>query len=293
MQIKQELEPVTKLIDTQSYKLVANFIRYGRQRFNLSANATYIMITLLNFFNPKKKYVFPKHETIANQTGLSVSTVKRGINELVKAKLLLKTRKQTCNIYAFTSLIFELSERSERAIKIGQGELSLHEHDKKNNIKQQHGGVVFINKDLRGAEEEVRSESRTAVSTSSNVQDIPSIIAGNPNIKNPIAYWKSLKPAIKEEYLLKQKELDAEQAKREEFRKIQEEEKRKEEELIRKIDAERELPLNERFTKEGAINIIKSSANLINSGFIKRGLPFDLAEAFNLDIESIISSPIP
>jgi len=292
MQLLQGNSQVTKLHDgTQSYKLVAEFIRYGHKVFNLSANANYVMIVLLNFYNPTKGFVFPKHETISEQTGLSVSTIKRSIKELINAHLLMKTRKKNCNLYGFTSTLFDLLHGSERTNKMVQSELSHDKHDKENKIKQ-HAVVDFkISKEevTKRVDKETEADS-TVVSVSfetNGKDDIPAIIRENPNVKNPVAYWKSLRPAVKEEYKERQALLEEEQRKKEELKKRIEEERQAKIEEKRKLDEDLARPLEEQYSKATSIKLIwqlRKMPRVLNK---EDGLFVKLAKIYDIKIEEV------
>lgn len=263
----------------QSYVLVSNFIRYGRQKFKLSANANYVMITLLNFYNPTKKYVFPKHETISEQTGLSISTIKRCISELVDAHLLLKSRRKNCNIYAFTSAIFELSDSSQRTTKIVHSELS---HDKKQNkenkITQQHvtpaepkpkkNVVAFAKNSLKAVPESILNKKYDRT--------------GKP-IRNHTAYWNSLTDEQKRQYLQAEQDL---KTKKEASKKRQEQEQKQKIEQEQQLRNELSKPLNEQWTRNQAICHVWRT-RVFHHGKLKEGFTKTLAELYNLDVMAI------
>ena len=290
----QGLEPITSNLNklnepVQSYKLVAYFIRHGREKFNLSANANYVMITLLNFYNPAKKFVFPKHDTIAQQTGLSVSTIKRCIIELINAHLLIKSRKKNCNVYAFTNAVFELFNSSQRTTEIVHCEPS---HDikqnKENIIKQQQPHK-------RGKGKQPRSKSNVVAFSSNHrvvkIDEVPEIIRSNKKVKNPCAYWATLSDDIKADYLKKQQEKETRQKRKKEREEQERLEKlrQREEELAHKDDK----PAWELYDREKALEFLHMFATCAERALAYRKLNLGCAryllQKFDLNAHEIIA----
>ena len=140
MQTAQELQTVTNSNNKRqlsSFELITNWIDTG-YKLNLSSNAIQLMTVLLRFYNPDKKFVFPHQETLAERTNTSLATVKRGLSELIKAQLLIKTRKQSGNVYGFTSKLFELLNSSKCTVQTAQNEPCMNRTDKRTNKEQQH-----------------------------------------------------------------------------------------------------------------------------------------------------------
>jgi DNA-binding MarR family transcriptional regulator len=76
-------------------------------KFGLSPTAKLVLLALVDCYNPKSEEIFPKQSTIADQLGISISSVKRAIKELANAQLVIYETKNT-NRYRLTSYFFEL-----------------------------------------------------------------------------------------------------------------------------------------------------------------------------------------
>jgi DNA-binding Lrp family transcriptional regulator len=76
-------------------------------KFNISPTAKLVLLYLIDCYNPAKKYMFPKQETIADKLGISLSSVKRAIKELSKANIIIIELKFS-NRYNLTQTFFEL-----------------------------------------------------------------------------------------------------------------------------------------------------------------------------------------
>ncbi|OGI18066.1 MAG: hypothetical protein A2287_05115 [Candidatus Melainabacteria bacterium RIFOXYA12_FULL_32_12] len=80
-------------------------------KIELSASARLIIHCLVAHWNPQKGLVFPKQETIMEETGIrSNKSITQGIEELKAKKLVLTTKKGTKLNYYFTNVFFELVE---------------------------------------------------------------------------------------------------------------------------------------------------------------------------------------
>lgn len=285
MQQQQTNTTFTNVKKPTSYELITRWIDVG-YTLNLSPNALILMTTLLRFYNPSKKFVFPLQATLAQRTNTSLASVKRGLNELIKAHLILKRRTNRGNIYGFTGSLFELLHSANCTIPTAQIEPCMNEPNRRTN-KEQHAGVVPLKKSLERAEEEATNESSTAVLTSSKahlINEIPAIIKDNPQVKNPVAYWKSLKPSIRQEYLSKQAELDKKQEAYKAW--LAEQEQIKEQEA-KEAEAWHALPLEQQFSKETALSMVR----LVTRGKkpIKEGsLTAQLVELYKIDISSMV-----
>lgn len=76
-------------------------------QFDLSPTAKLVLIALIGYYNPKTNEIFPKQITIAEQLGISLSSVKRSVKELSAHQLVIYELKNT-NRYKFTSTLFNL-----------------------------------------------------------------------------------------------------------------------------------------------------------------------------------------
>lgn len=225
MQTVQAITDLTKVHEKSSYELITLWIDKGFT-LGLSSNAIQVMTILLRFYNPKKKYVFPTQQTVAERANTSVATVKRALTELINANLILKRRTQRGNIYGFTGALFELLNSSDCTVSIAQNEPCMNREQ----IREQ-------NKEEQQHEEPEQPKAKTNVvvfsQKSSNrkhrtitLADVPDFIKQNKKVQNPCAYWASLSEEIREGLIQKHTKKLEKQKKREEIRQKQEEEKR-------------------------------------------------------------------
>lgn len=265
-----------------SFELITNWIDTG-YTLNLSSNAIQLMTVLLRFYNPDKKFVFPHQGTLAERTKTSLATVKRGLNELIKAQLVIKTRKQSGNVYGFTSKLFELLDSSNCTIPTAQNEPCMKGTNKGTNKEQTTCKPV-----------ESAPKKADVVSFSSfSLKKIPaSILAkktdknGKP-IRNHAAYWNSFTDDQKREYL-RNEALEAEKVRKKQEREKQAElEKQQKLEEEKKLQAELNKPLNEQWSRSQAIKHIWYLRNMPPILNKKNGLPAQLASIYSLDIKTI------
>ena len=285
MQTAQELQTVTNSNNKRqlsSFELITNWIDTG-YKLNLSSNAIQLMTVLLRFYNPDKKFVFPHQETLAERTNTSLATVKRGLNELIKAQLVIKTRKQTGNVYGFTSKLFELLDSSNCAIPTAQNEPCMYGTNKRTSKEQ-------TTSCMHAASEPKKAD---VVSLSSfSLSKVPaSILArktdknGQP-IRNHAAYWNSLTDAQKQEYLKQEKEQAAKIRKKEELKRQEAAEKQRQREEEKRLQEQLSRPLNEQWSREQAIRHVWQTRNL-HKGILKAGLTKSLVELYNIDVQAI------
>ena len=285
MHTAQELQRVTNgniKRQLSSFELITNWIDTG-YTLNLSSTAIQLMTVLLRFYNPDKKFVFPHQETLAERTNTSLATVKRGLNELIKAQLVIKTRKQTGNVYGFTSKLFELLDSSNCAIPTAQFEPCMKGTNKGTNKEQ-------TTSCMHAASEPKKAD---VVSLSSfSLKQVPaSILAkktdknGRP-IRNHAAYWNSLTDAQKQEYLRNEEEQAAKTRKLEELKRQEAAEKQRQREEEKRLQEQLSRPLHEQWSKQQAIKHVWQTRNL-HKGILKEGLTKSLVELYSLDVQAI------
>lgn len=257
MQTQQATQPFTKSNRKQlsSFELITNWLDTA-YKLKLSPNAIQVMTLLLRFYNPTKKYVFPHQQTIAERTNTSIATVKRCLNELIQAHLIIKTRTKNGNVYGFTAKLFDLLNSSICTTPTAQIEPCMNEQIKRTNKRT----PTAIEAEAPTAKTDV------VVSLSSfSLKRVPASILAKKTDKNgkPIrsheAYWNSFTDEQKREYL-KAEEVEAEKLKkREELKKQQEAE-----EVKKRAKAE-ELknapPFYETYTREEAMQWCVNYAN--------------------------------
>lgn len=122
-------------------KIMLNIYSSGIcNKYNLSPSTMVVLFSLTYHFNTIRFDMFPKQNYIVEKTGLSSSSVKRAIQELIQNNLLLKKRTQYGNTYQFTSTFFdEINLTQSRDQNNTPAEFkkihSIKEHKKKNNKK--------------------------------------------------------------------------------------------------------------------------------------------------------------
>ena len=268
-----------------SYELITQWTDVA-YTLNLSAIAIHIMIHLLRYYNPNKKYVFPHQETLAKRTNTSLATVKRAINELIKNNLLIRTRKNNGNLYVFTGKLFELLNSSFLYIPTAQNELCMNEQNKEHNKTT--NKVVFSDKNVICKNEKLTPEGEEQEKSYGERKTIflfpiPEILKQRNDIKNLNAYWNSLNVKAKNEWYEKQKEIDKKQEIIAENKRIEQLEKERKKQEIEQIKQEKEKPIKEQYTREQAIKIIKNLNKLPNSFKTNsQGFKYQLLNEFNI-----------
>lgn len=259
---------------------------------DISATAVSVMTALLWHYNPEKKYVFPHQETIAKRVKRSVATVKRAIAELKQAGFIISARTKNGNLYAFTQRFFDTLISKSCTVPKYQSEPCIHEHEREH-VKNNNNVVVFSNNfKTKGAEGETDATSSTAAAVSSetyDIRDIPDIIKKkhkDGKIRNLVGYWRSLRPAVKQEYW----ELDAAEKKKIQRKKelkkqaaLEQQRKAAEWEKIKN-----EPSFAETCTRQQAWDYcLRFTANPDMHRFLHKGICAKLIERFDFDIEDL------
>ena len=93
--------------------------RWIIQHENLTSGAVRVYACLADMANRDKNYAFPSHKTLAVKTNMSVSSVRRHIDELVNVGALLVRKRykpdgagQTSNLYTVVHKPMENKEKS-------------------------------------------------------------------------------------------------------------------------------------------------------------------------------------
>lgn len=225
MQTVQALTDLTKVHEQTSYELITLWIDKGFT-LGLSNNAIQVMTILLRFYNPKKKYVFPTQQTVAERANTSIATVKRALTELIKANLILKRRTQRGNIYGFTGALFELLNSSNCTVPIVQSEPCMNMNQIKEQNKEQQQVTTTEPQKTKSNVVVFSSKSSNRKRRTITLADVPEFVQENKKVHNPCAYWASLSDEVREELMQKHAEKLEKQKKKEEFRRKAEEEKR-------------------------------------------------------------------
>ena len=272
------------------------------KNFNLTPVAKLVLLELSSHYNEEKNnaVVFPSTPYIAETLGIGLTAAKKAINDLVNEGLIIKSKRDKVrgnyNKYLFTNKVRNTtSEQPENELFKSTKSDRFMITNNKETKKEQTTVVSLENFSFKGAEEKpVKKASSTTASGFSKAGNLPVNIpqilvekAARGEIKNLVGYWKSLRPHIKEEYINKQKELDNEAEKKAARLKAEAERKQKEA-LQREQEIENlKKPLNEQFTKEQAINLIKNTYRFHKGNL--QGLEKSLAESFNLNLEELFN----
>lgn len=83
---------------------LTNYLLNNLSQFEITPIAKLVLLELSACYNPNKPDMFPKQKTLAKKIGVSERSVVRGVQELIKAGLILVESKYT-NHYVFASRI--------------------------------------------------------------------------------------------------------------------------------------------------------------------------------------------
>lgn len=292
MQNTQAKEDVTKLHEIKqksSYELITEWLDIG-YTLKLSSNALNLMTHLLRFYNPNKKYVFPHQQTLADRTKTSVASVKRGLSELLKANLIIKTKTKNGNLYAFTGKLFELLDSSNGAMGTAQHEPCMDKNQiKRSRINQHH--IEAEKLEPKKDDDFLSKSSKNKIT----LADVPTIIKDNPKVKNPCGYWASLTQEEKQIQLDKQAEIE-----RKKVVKLEAERKKREAEKQAELERQKQAEYNARplcdtadqqgqFTKEQALNYIKKCKFMGKGKILKSSMIQGFIAGYNLNIDEILA----
>ena len=293
MQTAQAIAEFTSCnnLKISGYQLTTLLIRNGK-KLGLKSSELLVFMALASYWNGKP--VYPKINTLSDDTTLSEKAVRTALNGLLGKGYIIKSKRgKNANVYninvsmVITTVQTGKSNLSSAVNSTAPCNMKLN-HEK---LEQQHGVVVSIeNKVSKGAEEETsREASRTAVSVSSethfNLDEIPEIILKNKKIRNVKRYWGSLRPAVKIEYWQEQEKKDSLKKEREELERQEAERKAKEK---AEQEAYEKLPLNERWSYKQAVKHVWSMRWILcRRGYHAIGLTADLIELYNLDVKQV------
>jgi len=298
------------------YDLTTQLLRGGIGTLGLNGNAREVLLYLASCYNEKNGSVYPRVTTVAESLGISERGVIRALAELTNTGCIIRSKRgKNTNVYVITPKVLEAKRQDVTRRKVTRQDVitssdtvsssvvtqcHYHEHElkehelKKVQLKEKNVVVVSFNKGFKGAgeEEALKEASSTTVSASSskvNLDEIPAIIVNNDKVLNKVAYWKSLRPEIKQEYLDKQAELDKAEERKLQYQKLQEKEARRKEQEEKEFDEWSKLPLTKQFTKAQSIRQIWNMKKFPH--FLQREdcLQRKLAVAYGLDIQAVFS----
>jgi hypothetical protein len=76
-------------------------------KLKMNSSTFLVLISLCYHYNPQNKDSFPGQNYISLKTGLSISSVKRSIKDLLSKGLIVKYRNKYGNVYKFTTKFFD------------------------------------------------------------------------------------------------------------------------------------------------------------------------------------------
>lgn len=288
MQEVQRIEEFTNLHVSTSYELITKWIDRGFT-LGLSANSLQVMTVLLRFYNPKKKFVFPKQETIAERTNTSVASVKRALNELMKANLIIKRRTQRGNVYGFTGALFELLNGSNCTVGIAHFELCMNMNPISQTSKEHHHEQIEEQRQVKNDDDFISNSSKK--SRHIKLEDVPQHLKDNPKIKDPCAYWASLTSEERKQQLAKAEEIERKKVVSLERKRKAKEAEEIAQEVKRKELEENSKPIEERYNYDSACSQILTLAR-INRRCAYGGLAKELAETFKIDVDELLKKSL-
>lgn len=115
----KQLKPVQTNQPLTSFSVIHSIYFNGlAAKFDLKPTTLTVLIGLASHFNPNKSIVFPHQSYLAEKLNISERSVIRSIAELIEKNLILKSKKQSGNVYGFTAIFFEALELSSGKCQI-------------------------------------------------------------------------------------------------------------------------------------------------------------------------------
>ena len=171
-------------------------------KFELSSSALIVLMSLCYHYNIQRMDMFPKQQYILSKTGLSISSIKRGIKELVDKNLLVKTRTQSGNTYRFTQLFFEsinLTPSKSQPNTLNSSNLNLLNNKHKNKTNNNNTNVIDITKEksVSAIVQKLKDwgilDYKQIIKANDKIKILEIIrITENSNPKNKGAYFRSI-----------------------------------------------------------------------------------------------------
>ena len=283
------------------YDLTTYLIRGGLGKLGLNGNAKEVLLYLASCYNEKNGTVYPRVKTISEAMGISERGVIRALAELTETGCIMRSKRgKNTNVYVITQKVLNSNSRGHNGTTqtpISNDKMTpsvmtwchYHEHEIKELEVKQHAKVVSFKKVIQTEAEKEAESSSTIASASFETKveaEIPDILkrkAESGEIKNLIAYWRSLRPQIQQEYIEQDKEEKNAERQREEWKRLAEAERQAKIEAERKLREELDRPLEEQWTKETAIRTIQTFKRM----GIKSKLAEKLAKVFEIDVTKL------
>lgn len=119
------------------------------EEFKLSNSTLIVLFALCYHYNGNRNDSFPSQQFISDKTGLSLSSIKRSIKELLEKGLILKCRSKYGNIYKFTQKFFDqlnlTPQRDQNKTKL-TSKMKPSNHEQTNNNKLNKNTYFLQNK---------------------------------------------------------------------------------------------------------------------------------------------------
>lgn len=294
-ELQTSTNDLTNVNHLSGYDLTTLLIRGGLSKLELNANAKMVLLYLATCYNEKKGSVFPRVATMAAALDISERGVIRALAELTEKGAIMRSKKgRNKNVYVIANKVLNITLSSDTMSRRVVTPCHYHVHEvKQHEVKQQHEVVDFLkNSKTKGVEGETQAASSTAAAVSSktyDIREIPDIIKKKHKegkIHNLVGYWRSLRPAVKQEYW----DLDATekkkiQHKKELERQAQLEKRRKAAEWER---IKNEPSVVEVYTRQQAWDYCRRfAANPDMHRFLHKGICAQFIERFDFDINEL------
>lgn len=279
---------VTNLHEITAFELTQMIIRNGR-KLELKPAELLVLSALSTYYNADtpSKAVYPKEETLAENTAQSVRTVQRALTELIKAGYVLKSKrhnKTNANVYVInTHKIADKLSSETRQIDTNKHDKLSHSCNRTNNYEeikeQQH-----VTKTPQTKPNKVVAFNSISHKKKVTLEDVPEIIRNNKNVRNPVSYWASLDEETRTDYLKKEQQ-KKELAEKKKAAALEEERKKEEERKQREY--ERSLPPfyeREGYTKEEGLRFVATMPpQMWETGIMAKAI----RERFSITIEEL------
>lgn len=269
------------------YQLTTLLIRNGK-KLGLKSSELLVFMALASYWNGKP--VFPKINTLSDDTTLSEKAVRTALNGLLSKGYIIKSKRgKNANVYNLNvSMVIstvEIGKSNQSSAVNSTAPCNMKLNHKK--LEQRHGVVVSF-KDSKGVEGTATKEaSSTTVSAVSETQEdkyplclLKKVDKGE--IHNIKKYWGSLRPQIREEYW-EQDRKEAEAKARKERLQAEEEAKKAEERRLHELEMSK--PLHERFSRGNTIRMLYNLRRFHNGN--PKGHWAELVEYYNIDINEV------
>jgi DNA-binding MarR family transcriptional regulator len=164
-----------------AYQLTTALLRGGLGKLNLNPTATITLMYLASCYNGRA--VYPRIETIAQNTGLSSSGVKKAIAELVQKGCILKSKKHNgtnANIYTLTNKVFDSVN------------VSTQKEPKRDTTGTNKSTCCGLSCNKKSDNKKLDKKIRETKISDKDLEILNDYVSKNPNIVNKAGYLKKL-----------------------------------------------------------------------------------------------------